>query len=200
MTSTAMPYGSMPTPDVVEFLYGQHSRVRDLMMEVLAFSGEERKASFRELVRLLSVHETAEEEVLHPVARRHLVAGDAIVDDRLTEERAAKELLAELDGMDPDDERFLPMFRALRGAVIDHAVSEQRYEFSYLRQTVPSAELVGMRGLVAVAEKAAPTHAHPGVESATANIVAGGPLAIMDRARDAIRSMRESRSSSSSSD
>lgn len=194
MTATAVPYGAMPPPDVVDYLVGQHGRIRDLMMEVMAFSGEERRASWRELVRLLSVHETAEEEVVHPVARRRLDAGGAIVDDRLTEEHDAKELLEQLDGMDPDDPGFLPLFLRMRSAVITHAVNEQRYEFSYLRQTVDTAELAGLRVLAMAAESTAPTHPHAGVESATANLLAGPPAAIMDRARDAIRAVREGRS------
>ena len=191
MTNIAMPYGTMPPPDIVDFLYGQHSQIRDLMMEVMAFSGEARKASWRELVRLLSVHETAEEEVLHPVARRHLDAGDAIIDDRLREEREAKELLEQLDGMDPDDPDFLPLFMRMREAVITHAVYEQRYEFSDLRQKVSTAERAGMLALAKAAEMTAPTHPHAGVESATANLLLGPPTAIMDRTRDAIRAARE---------
>ncbi|GAA0382509.1 hypothetical protein Acor_57270 [Acrocarpospora corrugata] len=41
-------------------------------------------------------------------------------------------------------------------------------------------DLVGIGGL-------APTHPHPGAESMTKNLLMGPPLAIMDRARDAIR-------------
>jgi hypothetical protein len=48
-----------------------------------------------------------------------------------------------------------------------------------------------MRLLVQAAEKLAPTHPHPGVQSATANVVVGTPTAIFDRARDAIRAVRE---------
>ena len=191
MTSTAMPYGTMPPPDVVEFLVHQHGRIRDLMMEVMALSGEPRKKAFRELVRLLSVHETAEEEVVHPVARRHLDAGDAIIDDRLKEEHDAKQLLEQLDGMDPADPEFLPLFLRMRQAVITHAVYEQRYEFSYLRHKISTAELAGLRGLAKAAESTAPTHPHPGVESPAANLLLGPPTAIMDRARDAIRAARE---------
>jgi len=38
------------------------------------------------------------------------------------------------------------------------------------------------------AEAAAPTRPHPGTESATANAVAGLPLAVIDRIRDAAHS------------
>jgi hypothetical protein len=44
-----------------------------------------------------------------------------------------------------------------------------------------------MASTVKVAEAVAPTRPHPGVESATANLLLGPPVAIMDRARDLIR-------------
>lgn len=186
---TAMPYGELPAPDVVDYLVGQHSRIRDLMLEVMQSSGDVRKEAFRELVRLLSVHETAEEEVVHPAGRVH-ADSQGVVDDRLDEERAAKELLERLDGMDPDDAEFLPLFMKLREAVLTHAVYEQRYEFNRLRQNSAPGELQAMRALVKAAEGAAPTHPHAGVESVTKNMLLGPPTAIVDRTRDLIRKAR----------
>jgi hemerythrin superfamily protein len=186
-----MPFGVLPPPDVVDLLLEQHSRARDLMTEVLLREGEQRKTAFRELVRLLSVHEAAEQEVVHPTTRRAADGGAQIVADRLQEERDAKELLKLLDGMDPDDPDFLPLFLTLRESVVSHAVAEQKYEFNNLRKDVGESERAGMRALVQVAEKMAPTHPHPSVQSATANVVVGTPTAIFDRARDAIRALRE---------
>lgn len=188
MTSThvPMPYGVLATPDVVDLLIHQHTRVRDLLAQVLQTGGEQRREAFRQIVHLLSVHETAEEEVVHPAARS-LARGDLVVEDRLQEEHDAKELLERLDGMDGDDPAFIPLFQRLRTAVITHAIYEQRYEFNRLRQHVGETQRVTMRLLVQAAEATAPTHPHAGIESATANLLLGPPTAIMDRARDAIR-------------
>lgn len=43
---------------------------------------------------MLAVHETAEEEVVHPAARRTLAGGNELVDDRLAEESEAKDMLS----------------------------------------------------------------------------------------------------------
>ena len=51
---------------------------------------------FEDLVRLLAVHESAEEEVVHPTARRKLDHGDEVVESRLHEEDEAKRALTEL--------------------------------------------------------------------------------------------------------
>lgn len=185
----AMPFGVMPKPDVVDRLVAQHMQVRDLMHVVMTSTGEAKRDAFETVVRMLSVHETVEEEVLHPVARR--IAGEhGVVEDRLDEENAAKQVLGELDGMDVDDPRFDPLFALLRTAVITHALAEQRYEFNRVRQYCSESERGGMLTLVQAAEKAAPTHPHAGVESATANLALGPAVALVDRARDAIRAAR----------
>ncbi|WP_206281555.1 hemerythrin domain-containing protein, partial [Streptomyces prasinopilosus] len=69
--------------DVVSLLMRQHGDIRNLFDEVEATGGEERRNAFRRLVRLLAVHETAEEEVVHPFARRALPGGEQVVEDRL---------------------------------------------------------------------------------------------------------------------
>jgi hypothetical protein len=51
---------------------------------------------------MLAVHETAEEEVVHPLSRGLVDGGDAMVDDRLADERQAKEMLVALVDASPD--------------------------------------------------------------------------------------------------
>ena len=59
------------TDDVVKFLKDQHNLIKDMFEEVLsASSTEAREKSFTSLRQLLAVHETAEEMVVHPRARR----------------------------------------------------------------------------------------------------------------------------------
>ncbi|MFG2085313.1 MULTISPECIES: hemerythrin domain-containing protein [unclassified Spirillospora] len=178
------------TTDLVDLLKAQHGRIRDLFDEVMHSEGRERKEAFRALVRLLAVHETAEEEIVHPVARR-LPGGDGIVDDRLAEEREAKELLSELDGMDTDDPAFLKSIDKLRIDVLTHARAEERYEFDRLAGQFSPVQLKGFAAAVRAAEATAPTHPHPGTESATKNLLAGPPAAMMDRVRDMIRDARD---------
>jgi hemerythrin superfamily protein len=58
--------------DVVQLLIAQHNEVRALIEHTKAAVGPARRAPFEKLVRLLAVHETAEEEVVYPVVRRHV--------------------------------------------------------------------------------------------------------------------------------
>jgi hemerythrin superfamily protein len=178
------------TADVVDLLLAQHAQIRDLFAEVLDSTGEQRKKAFDRLVRLLAVHETAEEEIVHPLARRTLDGGEGIVDDRLREEREAKEVLARLDGMNPDEPGFEAELDRLRIAVLTHARAEERYEFYRLRDELGDAERRGLAAAVKAAEALAPTHPHPGVETATENLLVGPAAAVADRVRDLIRAAR----------
>jgi hemerythrin superfamily protein len=173
--------------DVVGLLLRQHAMIRDLFAEVEQATGGARAESFERLVRLLAVHETAEEEIVHPYARRKLDGGDAIIDERLREENEAKQLLTLMEERGTDDPSFPSHLEKLRVAVTEHARAEERYEFAQLVRETTEAERRAMALGVKAAEAVAPTHPHPGVETATENVVVGTPAAIMDRARDLIR-------------
>ncbi|WP_199834351.1 hemerythrin domain-containing protein [Streptomyces sp. NRRL F-5755] len=178
-----------PTPDtdVVALLMAQHGQIRNLFDEVEQSTGDARRDAFRRLVRMLAVHETAEEEVVHPYVKRAADGGDDIVADRLAEEKTAKQALSALDGMDVEDAAFLPRLLSLRTDVMEHARAEERYEFSQLRRLDDPGRLATMAKAVKAAEATAPTHPHPGVESGAANAVLGPMAAVVDRTRDAVR-------------
>ncbi|GAA3165023.1 hemerythrin domain-containing protein [Streptomyces virens] len=173
--------------DVVALLMRQHGDIRNLFDEVEATSGEERRDAFRRLVRLLAVHETAEEEVVHPFARQGFSGGEQVVKDRLAEEKAAKETLAALDEMDTDDPQFMPQLLRLRADVQAHARAEERYEFTHIRRSTDVTDLAAMAKAIKAAEAMAPTRPHPGVESAAKNMALGPVAALMDRTKDTVR-------------
>lgn len=174
--------------NVVDLLVDQHQQVKQLANQVKTQSGTAKRDSFEELVRLLAVHEAAEEEVVHPKAKGAIDNGDRIVEERLHEEDEAKHVLAELYRMGVDHPEFDPKFAKLADAVTQHAEQEENQEFRILRERMDQTELVRMSGAVRAAEASAPTRPHPHAgESATANLVAGPPLALFDRLRDAVR-------------
>ncbi|MEV0315624.1 hemerythrin domain-containing protein [Nonomuraea fuscirosea] len=185
MTRTAPE--TMDETDVIDLLQAQHGMIRNLFDEVEQAPADERGEAFTRLVRLLAVHETAEEEIVHPFARHAIDGGDGVVDDRLAEENEAKELLSRMDEAGPDAPDFMPNLLMLRAAVEAHARSEERYEFAQLRAHTSEAQRRSMAAGVKAAEAMAPTHPHPGTESATKNLLVGTPIAMMDRVRDTIR-------------
>ena len=191
-----MPDTQARATDVIDLLLAQHARIEELFVLAAAAEGAAKRDAFDDLVHLLAVHETAEEEVVHPLARSLPSAGgDAMVDDRLAEERQAKEMLVVLIDAGVDSDSFDESLLLLREAVLMHARHEERYEFPHLRQHIAADRLVALAGAVRAAEAVAPTRPHPGAESATANAVVGAPLAIIDRVRDAVRRPADGKSS-----
>ena len=172
--------------DVVDFLVSQHEQIKSLFAETLSASGKEREKAFVQLRRLLAVHETAEEEIVHPRAKRKLANGPAVVGKRLEEEHEAKTVLQKLEKLDVDSEEFTRLLTELRDAVIDHAEHEEHEEFSKLGEELSGEELERMGRAAKLAEAIAPTRPHAGVESQVANLAAGPFAAMMDRARDMI--------------
>jgi hemerythrin superfamily protein len=173
-------------PDVIAFLISQHQQIKTLFEEVLQAAGEQRRDRFTALRRLLAVHETAEEEIVHPRAKQELDDGADVVGARLQEENEAKQTLSRLESLDVDSAEFETMFRELQADVLLHATAEEEQEFVRLAGELDPAELERMRTAVELAESLAPTRPHPGVESSAANLLAGPFAAMLDRARDAL--------------
>lgn len=174
-------------PDVVDLLREQHRHIKTLFDHVKETGNLTRQERFDELRRFLAVHETAEEMVVHPRLRAADDRGKQVVEQRLEEEHSAKEALAQLDAMDVDAPDFMEQLDSLERQVLDHAANEEREEFPLLRSTLDDEELVKMAAGVKAVEAIAPTRPHPGVESATANLLAGPLASLIDRTRDAIR-------------
>ncbi|MGE0216797.1 hemerythrin domain-containing protein [Mycolicibacterium sp.] len=175
------------TDDVVAFLTDQHNLIKDMFDDVLhASEPKAREKAFTDLRQLLAVHETAEEMVVHPRARREVDAGDEIVDARLEEEHAAKAMLCKLEDMDIASEEFLTELTKFRDAVLEHAEHEESEEFVKLERELDADELKSLAAAVRAAEAIAPTRPHPGVESAKMNFAVGPFASMLDRARDII--------------
>jgi hypothetical protein len=174
--------------DVIGFLKSQHQQLRGMFDEVASTSGPERSKALRALRRMLAIHEAAEEQVIHPAARRGLPGGELLVENRLREEREAKRVLAELEQLEIDSPEFDRKLGELKTKILAHADAEEREEFDRLPSWLDARRLARMRAMVVFAQKVAPTHPHAGIESAAANMIVGPFAAIIDRARDAIAS------------
>lgn len=172
--------------DVVQLLVDQHEQIKTLFQKVVDTSGKEREAAFFDLRRMLAVHETAEEEIVHPRVRRGLGDGDLIADARIREERAAKQQLVELETLDVDSPEFVEKFADLRAAVLSHAQAEETEEFPALKGELDAKQLERMTTALRLAESIAPTRPHPGLELVGEHALAGPFAAMLDRARDLI--------------
>jgi hemerythrin superfamily protein len=179
----------MPTAneDIIDALLADHQQIKLLFAQVETATGEYKQQLFADLVRLLAVHESVEEQLVHPLARRKLNDGDAIIGPRLAEEDDAKAALADLYDLGTDHPDFNSRLVALRDAVSAHAEAEEELEFGQLREVVKEDQLERMRQVMTVAAGLASTRPHPDVPSnPAANLLVGTPMAVFDRVRDAV--------------
>jgi hemerythrin superfamily protein len=189
MTSSAEDRTKAATrpDDVIRAVLLDHAEIKERFAETLSATGQAKAAAFCQLVHLLAVHETAEEEIVHPLARK-AEGGDGIVEERLAEESESKALLAELEKLGPEAGEFDEKLSKLKEAVEAHAEKEEQEEHPHLEQTVDEERLQQLARVFRAAERTAPTHPHPhGPDSATGNLLVGPFAAIVDRTRDAIR-------------
>jgi hemerythrin superfamily protein len=141
-----MNHGSSSSSrDVIGFLKSQHEQIKGLFEQVLAAKGPARKKSFTTLKTLMAAHEAAEEEVVHPAAKRAIAGGKAEVAARLEEENEAKKALSALEKLDVESKEFESKLRTLQKAVLAHAHSEETKEFDKLAEELDTDELETMR-------------------------------------------------------
>jgi hemerythrin superfamily protein len=178
--------------DVIRAVLLDHAEIKDLLAETLsAQDGDARRLAFARLVARLATHETAEEELIHPLTRRGDHA-EAVVDERLAEEDRLKRALAELEAIGVDDPGFESRLRPVAAELEAHIDREEREELPVLERVAGPKTLRRLTRLFRAAERAAPTHPHPEAsESALGNLILAPLAAVIDRTRDAIRKAEE---------
>lgn len=111
--------------DPLTQLEHDHRRIEALYSKFRSAAGEERRSVLQEMVRGLSVHAAVEEQVVYPAMRQALPDGDQKVDHAIEEHRRVKEMLADLDGANPDDEAVAAQVRDLMAEVKAHVAEEE---------------------------------------------------------------------------
>lgn len=172
--------------DAVDVLTRQHRQIKRAFFRA-ALPGPTRRRDFDRLMRLLAVHEAAEEAHVHPVARRALQAGREVAARRREEEKEAKKLLVALWRTGPDGPGYLRRLNEVRRAVTRHAAREEHEEFAALREAVGAPRLRLLAAEVRLTQAFAPTRPHRWVNNEAMNKMAAPLLGPLDRARDAWR-------------
>jgi hemerythrin superfamily protein len=129
--------------DVVDVLLDQHDQIRRSLEEVATAVGEAKAVAFLEVETNLYVHETGEQQVVHPVMRD--VAGESgLVDGLVAEEQDADRLLGRLRDLDVNHPDFDTLFARLRDTVTAHLQAEEGEEFPRLRTAVDAGRLLSL--------------------------------------------------------
>jgi hemerythrin-like domain-containing protein len=139
------------------------------------------------LVEELSRHAAIEEQVFYPVTRRTVPAVEDTALESLEEHHVVKLLLAEIEDMDPEDERYDPKVSVLIEMVRYHVDEEEGEYFPAVREALNRTALADLGESLEEAKRMAPTHPHPRLpDRPPVNVVAGPAAAIVDRVGDTV--------------
>jgi hemerythrin superfamily protein len=173
--------------DAITLLRSDHDTAEKLFKRFETL-GERARKSKRDVVgrmiEVLSVHAAIEEQVFYPAVRKTVPELDDQILEALEEHHVVKWTLAELDGLDPNAERFDAKVALLIDNVRRHIEEEEGSRFARVREALGRTALQDMGRALEVAKKAAPVRPHPrSPDTPPLNAVTGTLAGVADRVK-----------------
>ena len=135
-------------PDALEKLKSDHDAVKDLFDEYEDrkddMSASEKKRMVSEICMELTIHAQIEEEIFYPAVRD--VADedlDELLDEAEVEHTGAKDLIAQLEGVSPEEELYDAKVSVLGEQIKHHAGEEEKEMFPKLKKTELDLDALG---------------------------------------------------------
>jgi len=151
--------------DVIAVIAPQHEHVKTLLEAVRQQTGDRRAAAFHTLRLTLALHETAEQQAIHPLALRQLGAHDRAANDRIAEEQTAGQTIRALELVKVDSDQFDATFGHLAASVTAHAAAEEADEWPALRQITDPPVINSMVEQMQAVSRLAADPAAPGIQA-----------------------------------
>lgn len=182
--------------DAFEVLSADHSEVKQMMAELEAGPHrgtgatqaqlDGRSKVTQNLIIESSKHEAVEEQHFWPTVRDRISDGDQLADHAIRQEGEAKEVLARLDKLVPNDPEFEDLLAKFIPAAREHISYEENQVWPPLRQALSTAEAAELGQKLTDAKKTAPTRPHPRTPASPGFLKTAGPaIAATDMLRDA---------------
>ena len=183
--------------DVFTVLGQDHQEVKRMLAELekgptKAIGASEdqlalRKKMAEELIIEESKHEALEEMYFWPAVRDRLESGSTLADQATGQEQDAKQVLASLDKLGPDDAEFEKLLAKFVVDAREHIEFEESQVWPLMRTALPAETAAELGGKIAGGKKSAPTRPHPHTPPSPGVLKAAGPAAAAaDKARDAV--------------
>jgi len=130
-TGTRTSSRSTAAGDAIKLLTDDHKQVKGLFQKYSKLidsdaDGDERQPLAEQICMMLTVHASIEEEIFYPAAREAVVDSD-LLDEAEVEHASAKDLIAQIRAMSPEDDLYDAKVTVL-GEYIDHHVKEEQNE------------------------------------------------------------------------
>lgn len=134
--------------NAIDILTQDHDKVKKLFQEyrrVMKSNGSDREKEdiVREACDALTVHTMVEEEILYPMARS-VLDDQEVMDEAEVEHMGAKDLIAQLESMEPGDDLYDAKFIVLGEQVKHHIQEEEGKIFPKLKKAKIDLEQIGM--------------------------------------------------------
>jgi hemerythrin-like domain-containing protein len=140
--TTANPKSSTASPDAIGMLKADHTAVSHLFAEYeKTRSIPNKKALVAQICTALSVHAQIEEEIFYPAVKAAL-KDKLLVPEATVEHAGVKELIAQIEGVEPDGEMYDAKVKVLSEYVKHHVKEEQNEMFPKVKAS--SLDLVGL--------------------------------------------------------
>jgi hemerythrin superfamily protein len=145
--------------DAITLLTADHAKVKKLFKEFADLkegggSAEDKSGLVTQICNELKVHAEIEEEIFYPAVRKAIDDGD-LMDEALIEHAGAKELIAQLEDMSPDDELYDAKVTVLGEQIQHHVKEEEGQMFPKAKKAKVDGEALGVQMTERKAELAA---------------------------------------------
>ena len=130
--------------DAIALLTSQHKEVTAMFKEFEEL-GDRAKAGKKKIAdkicQNLVMHTMIEEEIFYPAVRGNSKEAEEMVEEAIVEHASAKDLIAQIQEMDPGDDLYDAKVKVL-GELVDHHVEEEEKEmFPRARELMDKAQL-----------------------------------------------------------
>ena len=123
----------VPYENAIDLLDADHKLVKNMFIEYDALCEEEasdevRRTLAERICKAITVHAQIEEEIFYPAVREAL-DDDELIEEALAEHFEAKELIADIEGMEPSSGDYDATVKALATAIDEHVLEEREQIF-----------------------------------------------------------------------
>jgi hemerythrin superfamily protein len=174
----------------VQLIRRDHATVKALFRRFeQADRTAERQKLGQEIIEELSVHAVIEEQLIYPLLREIQTRLEEPVLNALEEHHAVKLMLAELDKLDADHERYRAKVHVVRESVEMHIEEEEAKLLPRLEAALDTAQRRALADAMLALKETAPNYPHPSAPDTPGLGIAGLLARLTDAGKDVVRQL-----------